>query len=198
MQLLPMGPTAVLVDELDDPAGWAAEFRRREVPDVVEVVPAASTVLLVGASASSLPTIRDVALTVVGDRSVTATTLIEIDVRYDGPDLEDVAGATGLSVDEVVALHSGATYRVEFCGFAPGFGYLSGLPERLHLPRRPTPRTRVPAGSLAIAAGYTAVYPTESPGGWHLIGSTDAVLFDVARDQPATFTPGASVSFVPR
>ena len=93
--------------------------------------------------------------------------------------------------------HSDATYRAAFCGFAPGFAYLTGLDPALQLPRRATPRTRVPAGSVAIAAGYSAVYPTTSPGGWHLVGHTDAVLFDADRDPPALIAPGTTVHFVP-
>ena len=121
---------------------------------------------------------------------------IEVEVRYDGEDLESVATAAGLDVDEVVALHSAAEYVVAFCGFAPGFGYLRGLDPRLHLPRRATPRTRVPAGSVAVAAEYTAVYPRPSPGGWHLLGSTDRVMFDPDRSPPALFEPGVHVRFV--
>jgi KipI family sensor histidine kinase inhibitor len=89
---------------------------------------------------------------------------------YDGPDLADVAHAAGLSAADVISLHASALYTVDTLGFAPGFAYLTGLPAPLHLPRRATPRTRVPAGSIAIAAGYTAVYPFDSPGGWHLLG----------------------------
>jgi KipI family sensor histidine kinase inhibitor len=105
---------------------------------------------------------------------------VRIRVRYDGPDLDEVARAVGLSRAEVVALHAGATYTVESMGFAPGFAYLTGLDIRLQVPRRETPRPRVPAGALAIAAGYTAVYPFDSPGGWHIIGSLadDTPMFD--------------------
>lgn len=105
---------------------------------------------------------------------------VRIGVRYDGPDLDEVARTVGLSRDEVVALHAGAVYTVESIGFAPGFAYLSGLDARLQLPRRDTPRPRVPAGSLAVAVGYTTVYPFDSPGGWHLIGTlADGVpMFD--------------------
>ena len=104
---------------------------------------------------------------------------VELPAIYDGPDLADVAAALGKTIDEVVELHAGATYTVETMGFAPGFGYLTGLPAALELPRRATPRTRVPAGSIAIAAGYTAVYPFASPGGWHLIGRVvDTVMFN--------------------
>jgi KipI family sensor histidine kinase inhibitor len=100
---------------------------------------------------------------------------IAIPARYDGPDLAEVAAALGRSIDEVCALHAGATYTVETMGFSPGFGYLAGLPAALELPRRTTPRTRVPAGSIAIAGLHTAVYPFDSPGGWHLIGSIAGV-----------------------
>lgn len=122
--------------------------------------------------------------------------LVEIPVRYDGEDLQHVAELASLRVEEVIALHTDSKYRVEFCGFAPGFAYLGGLPDVLHLARRATPRTRVPAGAVAIAAGYSAVYPRESPGGWHLIGSTSLVMWDALRDMPATLVPGARVRFV--
>jgi len=100
-------------------------------------------------------------------------------------------------VAEVVDLHTSATYRCAFCGFAPGFGYLTGLDPSLHLARRATPRSRVPSGSVAIAAGYSAVYPTASPGGWHLLGRTHVELWRSDRDVPALITPGAFVRFVP-
>lgn len=104
---------------------------------------------------------------------------IEIRVMYDGPDLDDVARAAQLTTAEVQRLHADGTYVVDTLGFAPGFAYLTGLDARLHLPRRATPRTRVPAGSLAIAEAFTAVYPFDSPGGWHLIGRVlDTRMFD--------------------
>ena len=127
--------------------------------------------------------------------SPVAAPSITLAVDYSGPDLDYVAQQCGLTSQEVVALHSGAKYVVEFCGFSPGFGYLTGLPSILHLPRRSTPRTRVPRGAVAIAAQYSAVYPRESPGGWHLLGVTDHELWNMARDQPATLTPGTIVSF---
>ena len=114
---------------------------------------------------------------------------------YNGPDLADVAAAVGRSADEVCALHAGATYTVETMGFAPGFAYMIGLPPALELPRRTTPRTRVPAGSIAIAGLQTAVYPFDSPGGWHLIGSIVGVrMFDA--DGPL-LQLGDRVRFVP-
>ena len=120
---------------------------------------------------------------------------VTLTVDYNGPDLDYVAQQCGLTSKEVVALHSGAKYVVEFCGFSPGFAYLTGLPTVLHLPRRATPRPRVPRGAVAIAAQYSAVYPRESPGGWHLLGVTNHELWNMTREQPATLTPGTIVSF---
>ncbi|HET6764372.1 MAG TPA: 5-oxoprolinase subunit PxpB [Longimicrobiaceae bacterium] len=121
--------------------------------------------------------------------------LVEIAVRYDGPDLAEVARETGLTPDEVVRLHSGTEYRVHLLGFAPGFAYLGELPTALHLPRRASPRTRVPAGSVAIAGAQTAVYPLATPGGWHLLGTTRTAMWDVRRDPPALLRAGDRVRF---
>jgi KipI family sensor histidine kinase inhibitor len=128
---------------------------------------------------------------------------VEIPVRYggsDGPDLDEVAGLCGLGPEAIVELHAGATYRVRFLGFAPGFPYLGPLPAPLAVPRRATPRERVPAGSVAIAGQQTAIYPTALPGGWRLIGRTDVVLFDPAASagRPNLLAPGDAVRFVPR
>jgi len=118
-----------------------------------------------------------------------------IPVRYDGIDLESVALATGLSTDHVIARHAARTYTVDLLGFVPGFAYLSELEPALQIPRRPQPRPRVAAGSVAIAAAQTGVYPLDTPGGWHIIGSTTTVMFDPAREPPALFAPGDSVRF---
>jgi KipI family sensor histidine kinase inhibitor len=118
-----------------------------------------------------------------------------IPVRYDGMDLDSVASAGGLSVEEIITRHSARAYTVDLLGFVPGFAYLSELDAALQLPRRAQPRSRVPAGSVAIAAAQTAVYPLDTPGGWHLIGTTQTVLFDPARNPPALLTPGDSVRF---
>ncbi|MBL8722979.1 MAG: 5-oxoprolinase subunit PxpB [Planctomycetes bacterium] len=124
---------------------------------------------------------------------------LEVPVRYggvDGPDLEVVAAHCGLTPAEVVAQHQSAVYRVAFLGFQPGFPYLLGLPDALRLPRRVSPRPRVPAGSVAIAHGQAGIYPRAVPGGWHLLGRTDLVLFDPARQPAAWFQPGDAVRFV--
>lgn len=120
-----------------------------------------------------------------------------IPVHYDGPDLAEVAERTGLSQADVVTLHSGRAYEVYMLGFVPGFAYLAELDPRLVLPRRPAPRQRVPAGSVAIAGAQTAVYPLETPGGWHLIGRTTFPLFDPSRDPAALLRVGDSVRFEP-
>ena len=200
MRVLPMGPRAALIEALDaDPADWAAGLRVLELPGVTEIVPAAETVLVVCSGSSELASLRERLAGVrpleAGGRA--ASSPIEITVRYDGEDLDVVATATGLTVEEVIAAHAAPLYSVAFCGFAPGFGYLRGLDDRLHIPRRATPRTRVPMGSVAIAAEYTAVYPRPSPGGWHLLGTTRAVMFDPDRSPPALLQPGAHVRFVP-
>ncbi len=122
--------------------------------------------------------------------------VVEIRVRYDGPDLAAVAELTGLDEAEVVARHTAGEYRSGFCGFAPGFAYLTGLDESLHVPRRDDPRPKVPTGSVGLADEFTAVYPRESPGGWQLIGTTDARMWDLERDPPALLRPGAAVRFV--
>jgi KipI family sensor histidine kinase inhibitor len=192
-----MGRRAVLIDDLDDPAGWSVAFRSRRIPGVVDVVPAARTVLISCNSSATLATLDldDVVDVVLqGGSGVT----VEIPVVYDGVDLDHVARQTNLSVAEVIEVHSRTTFEVAFCGFTPGFAYLRELPGILQLPRRETPRTRVPAGSVAIATEYSAVYPRSSPGGWHLLGTTDVILFDASLSDPALLKPGDSVRFVPR
>jgi KipI family sensor histidine kinase inhibitor len=120
-----------------------------------------------------------------------------IPVRYDGVDLDSVAAATGLSPERVIKLHTDRTYAVDLLGFVPGFAYLSELDPALQIPRRPHPRPRVAAGSVAIAASQTAVYPLDTPGGWHIIGTTSTVMFDPTRDPPALLAAGDSVRFEP-
>lgn len=197
--VLPYGRSALLV-EVDDVLGYQAALELARPAGVVEVVPAARTLLvrfdpaLAGAAEVSRA-LRRVS-TVDVQRPVPGTVLVP--VRYDGADLADVAEASGLSVHEVVNRHTSAEYEVAFCGFSPGFGYLTGLDPALHLPRRPTPRTRVPAGSVAIAGEYSAIYPRSSPGGWHLLGHTDVPVWDVARAEPSLLPPGTRVRFEER
>ncbi len=124
-----------------------------------------------------------------------------IDVRYggqSGPDLADLAKLLRIKEKDVVARHSGAPYTVAFVGFSPGFPYLVGLPEELHAPRLATPRTRVPAGSVAIGGAFTGIYPRATPGGWRILGQASAVLFDPAAEPPTRLAPGDRVRFVPR
>lgn len=195
-----MGRAAVIVDDPPgDPATWSTEFRSLGIAGVVDVVPAARTVLVACTDAEALAAaiVRFGDVTGLTDAPGGAGT-VEVPVTYDGADLDGVAASTGLSVAEVIAAHSGAEYQVAFCGFAPGFAYLRGLPEVLHVPRRPTPRTVVPAGSVGIAAEYSAVYPTASPGGWNLLGSTRTIMFDPDRSPPALLSPGTRVRFVER
>ncbi|MGW4483151.1 5-oxoprolinase subunit B family protein [Amycolatopsis sp. NPDC004368] len=196
MAVLPYGGSAVLV-ETEHVLGLQAALERTALAGVVELVPAARTLLVrfdpavtdVGSLSRALTSVSTV------DVSPDSSTEVTVAVRYDGADLADVAEASGLSVREVVARHSAASYVVSFCGFAPGFAYLAGLDPGLHLPRRSTPRTRVPAGSVAIAGEYSAVYPRVSPGGWHLVGTTSAPVWDVERTPPHLLTPGTRVRF---
>ncbi|MET3807683.1 KipI family sensor histidine kinase inhibitor [Nakamurella sp. UYEF19] len=164
---------------------------------VREVVPGARTVLIQASDAQALV----VLLAALPDQPDLAPTeaqlpVVELPVRYDGPDLSIVAAATGFAVAEIVRRHQGATYRAAFTGFAPGFAYLTGLDPALRLPRLDTPRPAVPAGSVAIADDYCAVYPRRSPGGWHLLGTTTTMMFDVDRDPAALVSPGQTVRFV--
>jgi KipI family sensor histidine kinase inhibitor len=195
MRLLPYGPRAVLAefDTIDEVMASAAAWRTAAWPSVIDIVPAARTVLVVhdgSLDISVLEPSTESTATVEADP-------VEIIVAYDGPDLESVAATIGCSTAEVVALHSAPMYRVAFCGFMPGFAYMVGAPAELHLPRLSTPRERVPAGSVAVAGGYSGIYPRESPGGWHLLGRAECTLWDERRPVPALLPPGARVKFVP-
>ncbi|MFD5198584.1 allophanate hydrolase subunit 1 [Streptomyces sp. NPDC058375] len=208
MRVLPAGPHALLVELADGEhaeAFHAELLRRREhgrIPAVRDIVPAARTVLLDGI-AERTPGARDrfareLASWRVEPPHREGRDPVEIPVVYDGPDLGEVAALWGVPVAEVAALHSRTAFRVAFCGFAPGFGYLTGLPERLHVPRRTTPRTRVPAGAVALAGPYTGVYPRPSPGGWQIVGRMPdpGALWDPAREPAALLVPGTPVRFV--
>lgn len=198
--VLPMGERAWLV-ETPHPLALAnavrAAAKSGELTGVIDIVPAAATVLVRFTRVADDDQERLARLTPQATDAAETDPHISIPVTYDGEDLGDVAELTGLSIDEVIARHSRASYRVDFCGFAPGFGYLSGVESSLHVPRLSSPRPRVPAGSVALAAGYTAVYPRSSPGGWRLIGRTNVDMFDPHRDPAALLAPGTRVTFDP-
>ena len=195
------------------PVALAAAIRQRCLADdslaaaVSEVVPGANAVLVVansatgktGESPNNLPSQLSSLLTQVDLEAAPSAhpNLVTLEVDYDGADLISLADKLDLSVEALIRLHTEPTYEVAFCGFAPGFAYLSGLNPRLHVQRLATPRPQVPAGSVAIADSYSAVYPQSSPGGWHLLGRTGANLFDIIRPDPALLQPGTQVRFVP-
>lgn len=201
MEILRVGPRAALVEvgSADSAAATALAAAARAAGIVAdEIVPASSSVLFDGVDLSELRAVLaglDLSAEGVGPR---VERVVEIPVDYDGPDVGFVAQQWGCSPDEVVRRHSALTFTAAFCGFAPGFTYLSGLPSHLALPRLRSPRTRVPAGSVAIADAWCAVYPHASPGGWRIIGTTDVRLWDVTAAEPALLEPGLGVRFVPR
>jgi KipI family sensor histidine kinase inhibitor len=192
-----MGDAGLLVEvaELSEVLALADAVRASPPPGVLDVVPAARTVLLVLEPGVDLAATRRAVLDLPLDAGASAAdgVVVEVDVRYDGPDLAEVARLTGLTVDEVVAAHSGARWRVAFGGFAPGFAYLVGGDPRLEVARRDEPRTSVPAGSVGLAGEYSGVYPRPSPGGWQLIGRTDAELWHP--DRGALLQAGGWVQF---
>ncbi|MFF4754245.1 5-oxoprolinase subunit B family protein [Streptomyces sp. NPDC002514] len=201
MRTLPVGDRALLVEvaSAEEAQALHAELLRRRAEGSLtaeEIVPAARTVLLDGL-ADPAALARELSASEVPAAPARARTVVSLSVRYDGPDLGEVAAHWGVSEDDVARIHAGTEFTVAFCGFAPGFGYLTGLPARYGTPRRGTPRTAVPAGAVALAGPYTGVYPRSSPGGWQLIGRTDALLWDHARVPAALLTPGARVRFVP-
>ncbi len=199
IELRPAGDRAILI-EVADPtliASLSSACRERWGDLLAEIVPGACTLLLVWSSPlHSSEKLRDEIEGLIEVARVDVEPRrLRIPVRYDGPDLEFVARTVGLSGSEVVDLHRARRYRVAFMGFAPGFGYLVGGDEKLQIPRRARPRESVPAGSVAIAAAYSGVYPTDAPGGWHIIGRTDLVMFDPHRDPPALIEPGDRIEF---
>ena len=175
-------------------AAYAEAQRRRETGELIctDVVPAARTLLLDGLAD---PHAVDPESWRGAPPDDEEGQLVELAVSYDGPDLESVAAHCGLEVDEVVRRHREAEYVVAFCGFAPGFAYLTGLPTELEVPRLEDPRSRVPAGSVGLAGAFTGVYPRSSPGGWQLIARTEERLWDVDREPPALLVPGTRVRF---
>jgi KipI family sensor histidine kinase inhibitor len=197
--LRPCGDTAWLLD-LDDNRlvhRWAAAVRNAGLKGVSEVVPGLSTLLVTLDPDVTDAAALHAALTALepGPATTGDDERHVIDVHYDGEDLYAVADLTGLAVDEVVAAHTGTPWRVAFCGFAPGFSYLVGGDPRLRVARRNESRIRVPAGAVAIAGEFSSIYPRVSPGGWQLLGRTDAVLWNPAADPPSVLRPGAVVQF---
>jgi KipI family sensor histidine kinase inhibitor len=193
MLLRRCGTDALLVevDSLSEVAAVRAALE--QLDGIEELVPAARTVLVKGA----LNQVRDALKTIdLTKAPATHAREVTIPVSYDGPDLDLVATTAGITPDEVVKLHTEATYEVAFCGFAPGFAYLTGLPHTLQQPRLDSPRTKVPQGSVGIAGEFTAAYPRATPGGWRLIGRTDITLFDAKAETPALLQPGDQVRFV--
>lgn len=204
MRILPSGDHALLVelDDLDQVLGYYAALSAAPPADVIDIVPAARTVMVsatggIDALARALQSVEP------SDGGRAVGDLIEIPVTYDGEDLPGVADLLGCSVDELITRHTQDEWTVAFCGFAPGFGYLTASPRAdssrqggWSVPRRKSPRTRVPAGAVALAGEFSGVYPRESPGGWQLIGRTDVRIFDQEREPAALFHPGRRVRFV--
>jgi KipI family sensor histidine kinase inhibitor len=199
------GDQALLLqfDSTAEVLAWNDVLRSAELLGVVDIVPASKTVLikLDGPRYQGIARQQLSKLRLAPEAVAEATAPIDgradvvIDVVYDGADLDEVAKLTGLTPREVVAAHTQTPWRVGFSGFAPGFGYLVGGDGRLTVPRRSEPRTKVPAGSVGLAGEFSGVYPRESPGGWQLIGHTDAELWDVDREPPALLMPGQWVQF---
>lgn len=200
MNLLPYGDRAVLVElgSTERALAWVDALEADRPAGVVDVVPAAETVLVVLAEDAPVGRVRE-ALRAVRPREVApeaAGDIVEVPVVYDGPDLAHVAALTGLTEAEVVAAHTGTTWRVAFGGFAPGFGYLVGGDPRLRVPRRERARVSVPAGAVGLAGEFSGIYPRSSPGGWQLLGRTDLALWDLERDPAALLRRGTVVRFV--
>ena len=200
MRLRPAGERGLLVEveELETVHRLHAALRDLDPPGVVELVPGYRTLLVV-AGPGSAGALDELAAGLPGlelpPAGEVAGEPVEIPVSYDGEDLPEVASLTGLDAEEVVRRHTAPEYTVAFLGFSPGFPYLVGLDPALEVPRRDTPRTSIPAGSVGLAGGQTGIYPTASPGGWQLIGRTDVTLFDPERDPPALLAPGSRLRF---
>jgi KipI family sensor histidine kinase inhibitor len=198
-RFLPSGREALLVevDDLDEALALYSALRAAELPGVTDLVPAARTVLIrLDPVVTSPSAVRETVTGLRVDRRHRPDLgTVTIPTRYDGPDLSEVARHAGLTEAEVVDRHTASAWTVAFIGFAPGFGYLTGGDPRLAVPRRESPRTRIPAGSVALAGEYSGVYPTDSPGGWQLIGSTTLRMWDPDRPEPALLVPGVQVRF---
>ncbi|XVV12864.1 5-oxoprolinase subunit B family protein [Actinoplanes sp. CA-131856] len=200
MRLRQVGATALLIEcrDADQVEAWRRElWRRRDSGDltVIDIVPGAATVLLDGVAPGTASLLRGWAEPEAA--STADGPLVEVPTVFDGEDLADVAELWRVPVDDAIGRLVETNFTVAFSGFAPGFGYLRGLPKEWAVPRLAAPRPRVPAGSVALADAYCGIYPSASPGGWRLVGRTALDLFDVRRDEPATLRPGARVKLVP-
>lgn len=197
MRILTASDHALLVEASDLDEAMRLNLAWAGVPGIVERIPGARTVLVrfdpLRVSAADLAAL--LAATEVDDAQLPGVGEVTVPVRYDGEDLDEAAALLGVSADELVNRHLAADWRVAFSGFAPGFGYVVSSDPLFEVPRRSSPRTRVPAGSVALAGQFTGVYPRESPGGWQLIGRTDAVMWDIDREPPALLSPGTAVRF---
>ena len=207
IRLLPYGPRAVLV-ELPDPASRRALTRWLGDQDLggIDVVPAESTILLDVSDPTiddtdaharlsrTVRTLRDLDLGALNQDDPGRVRVVSVDVRYDGPDLSDVAVSFGMSTDALIDWHTSSPWIVEFLGFMPGFGYLTRADHRRPVPRLDSPRSAIPGGAVGLACLYCGIYPRSSPGGWQLLGRTDHVMFDVAGDG-ATLAAGGQVQF---
>lgn len=199
MRFLPVSLTTLLVElnNLEETLSLFASLEAEPLNGIEDMVPAARTVMIRFrpdmVSAQAL--VNEIAKRDISRPPQIDAQLVEIPVHYDGEDLDDVAELTGLSADEVVRRHTESTFTVAFCGFAPGFGYLVGGDPALHVPRRKSPRTRIPAGSVALAGEFSGIYPQNSPGGWQIIGTTPLQMWDMERTPPALFQPGYRVRF---
>jgi KipI family sensor histidine kinase inhibitor len=199
------GDQALLLefDNTIEVLAWTEVIRDANLLGVLDIVPASRTVLIKLAGpryqAPTRQRLANLRLDTAEVGKIAApdggSADVVIDVVYDGADLDEVARLTGMTAAQVVEAHSARPWRVGFSGFAPGFAYLVGGDDRLRVPRRSEPRTKVPVGSVGLAGEFSGVYPRESPGGWQLIGHTDAVLWDIERDTPALLTPGMWVQF---
>lgn len=202
MRLLPAGSHGLLVElpSLERVHALYARLVADPPPGVLDVVPAARTVLLALTPDADRARVVSAVRTAAAARDVVRGGVpdgdpVEIPVKYDGADLQEAAGLLGWTADELVTRHQAEEWTVAFCGFAPGFGYLTGHLFGWDVPRRDRPRVRVPAGAVALAGGYAGVYPRESPGGWRVIGSTGVRLVDLDRDPPSLLRPGVRVRF---
>ncbi|MEW1805539.1 5-oxoprolinase/urea amidolyase family protein [Pseudarthrobacter sp. NPDC080039] len=194
----PAGDRAILVElaSLDAVLSLQAQLTVHPQPGQVDVIAAATTVLITADSADSVRALTAYVSTLDLEAPAdTESALVTIEVVYDGEDLDEVAELTGLGREGVVAAHTGQLWTAAFAGFAPGFAYLTGENPSLEVPRRRSPRTAVPAGAVALGGAYSAVYPRQSPGGWQLIGRTGAVMWDLSRENPALVRPGDTVRF---